>query len=237
MKELFACCLSLVAAGALAHKATPSAPGVKSDPVAKLPSEAEMWSLADAGREKTATREKLSLNGLWAFKVDNAAASFDRAPQAASMDCYFKVPGGWPSCKADARDGMAIYTKTGADAAGAAVKSIDSAWYARRVKVPESWRGRDIVVGFQWIPTIALVYVDGKKSGEVFFPGGEVSLGDLAPGEHEIAFFTSAKLAETMVTAFDAPDTARSFTKKRASFAQSTSSFAVKPFARCRMAS
>ena len=135
----------------------PPAPGVKSDPVAKLPSEAEMWSLADAGREKTATREKLSLNGLWAFKVDNAAASFDRAPQAASMDYYFKVPGEWPSCKADARDGMAIYTKTGADAAGAAVKSIDSAWYARRVKVPESWRGRDIVVGFQWIPTIALV--------------------------------------------------------------------------------
>ncbi len=197
----------------------PPAPGVKSDPVAKLPSEAEMWSLADAGREKTATREKFSLNGLWAFKVDNAAASFDRAPQAASMDYYFKVPGEWPSCKADARDGMAIYTKTGADAAGAAVKSIDSAWYARRVKVPESWRGRDIVVGFQWIPTIALVYVDGKKSGEVFFPGGEVSLGDLAPGEHEIAFFTSAKLAETMVTAFDAPDTARSFTKKRAAHA------------------
>jgi hypothetical protein len=114
---------------------------------------------------------------------------------------------------------MAVYTKSGADAAGAAYKSIDSAWYARRVKVPESWRGRDVVVGFQWIPTVALVYVDGKKSGEVFFPGGEVSLGKIAPGEHEIAFFTTAKLAEKMVTAFDAPDAARTFTKKRASHA------------------
>lgn len=199
--------------------APPPAPEVRREPIAKLPSEKEMWSLGDAGHTVTATRDKYSLNGLWAFKVDNADAVPDRAPAIASMDCYFKVPGEWPSCKNGRTDGMAIYDKSGADVAGAAVKAIDSAWYARRVKVPESWRGRDVVVGFQWIPTVALVYVDGKKSGEVFFPGGEVSLGKIAPGEHEIAFFTTAKLAEKMVTAFDAPDAARTFTKKRASHA------------------
>mgnify|MGYP003295891617 CR=1 FL=1 len=199
--------------------APPPAPEVRREPIAKLPSEKEMWSLGDAGHIVTATRDKYSLNGLWAFEPCGAAAAFDAAPPVASMDYYFKVPGEWPSCKNGRTDGMAIYDKSGADVAGAAVKAIDSAWYARRVKVPESWRGRDVVVGFQWIPTVALVYVDGKKSGEVFFPGGEVPLGKIAPGEHEIAFFTTAKLVEKMVTAFDAPDAARTFTKKRASHA------------------
>ena len=41
--------------------------------VPNFPSRDAMWSMADAGREKNACRERISLNGLWAFQVDNEA--------------------------------------------------------------------------------------------------------------------------------------------------------------------
>ncbi|MBR4617438.1 MAG: hypothetical protein IKO55_17660, partial [Kiritimatiellae bacterium] len=43
--------------------------GVLQAAAGDFPSKESMWSLADAGREKTACRDKISLNGLWAFKV------------------------------------------------------------------------------------------------------------------------------------------------------------------------
>ena len=184
-------------------------------PVAVFPTRDAMWSLADAGREKTACREKISLNGLWAFKVDNEAADVSSAPKTADMRNFFKVPGKWPDSPGRARDGMAVYDEKGADVFGSAFKEITSAWYARSVDIPDAWRGRRVVLGFRWVPSAVLVYVDGKKSGEVFFPGGEVDLTSaLAPGRHEIALFTSAKLPEKLVQVFDAPDQARTVTKK-----------------------
>jgi hypothetical protein len=110
---------------------------------------------------------------------------------------------------------MAVYDASGADVFGSQVDSIKSAWYARTVDVPADWAGRRVVLGFRWIPGAVLVYVDGRRAGEAFFPGGEVDLTSvLAPGRHEIAFFTSAKLPERLVQVFDAPDQARTVTKK-----------------------
>lgn len=186
-------------------------------PVATLPVRSEMWGLADADRLQTATRERISLNGLWAFKVDPAASDLAQAPTAASVTTFFKVPGMWPS--EGAKNGMAVYDSQGNDVYGTAIKKIDSAWYVRTVEVPSAWNGRAVKLGFAWIPSVVLVYVDGRKAGEVFFPGGEIDLTtQLTAGSHEIALFTTAKLAEQMVTAFDAPDTARSFAKKSIRF-------------------
>ena len=183
--------------------------------VDNFPSRDAMWSLADAGRETTACREKISLNGLWAFKVDNEAADVAAAPKAADLRHFFKVPGKWPQGGRHAVDGMAVYNERGEDVFGSEVSSIESAWYVRTVDVPAGWAGRRIVLGFRWIPGAVLVYVDGKRAGEAFFPGGEVDLTSvLAPGRHEIAFFTSAKLPERLVQVFDAPDQARTVTKK-----------------------
>ena len=183
--------------------------------VADFPSRDALWSMADAGREKTACREKISLNGLWAFQVDNEAEDVSAAPKAADIRHFFKVPGKWPEGGRHASDGMAVYDERGADVFGSEVGPITSAWYARTVDVPDDWRGRRVVLGFRWIPSAVLVYVDGKRAGEAFFPGGEVDLSSvLAPGRHEIAFFTSAKLPEKLVQVFDAPDQARTVTKK-----------------------
>ncbi|MGI6496960.1 MAG: GDSL-type esterase/lipase family protein [Kiritimatiellia bacterium] len=184
-------------------------------PMVAMPSREAMWSLADAGRVRTLTREKISLNGLWAFKPEDRPQSLDAAPKTAAMNLFFKVPGKWPSKGGHVRNGMAVYDERGADVFGREVGEFDGAWYARTVAIPDAWRGREVKLGFAWIPSAVLVYVDGRKAGEVFFPGGEIRLTDaLAPGAHEIAFYTSAKLPETLVTAFDAPDTARTFTKK-----------------------
>ena len=183
--------------------------------VADFPSREQMWSFADAGRVGTAAREKISLNGLWAFKVDNDPEDIRNAPAVAGMKDFFKVPGRWPEGGRHARDGMAVYTERGADHFGNGIDKIESAWYGRTVEVPLDWHKRRVILGFRWVPSAVVVYVDGAKAGEVFFPGGEIDLtAKLSPGKHELALFASAKLPEKMMQVFDAPDQARTVSKK-----------------------
>ena len=181
----------------------------------ELPTKEEMWSYKDADKVKTVTRAKVCLNGLWAFKVDNGASDFSASPKVSEMPNFFKVPGEWPKDGGHDRIGMAVYNALGGEAYGSKVRKVDSAWYGRKVIIPENWADKKVILGFAWVPSAMMVYVDGKKAGEVFFPGGEVDLtAALTPGEHEIALFTTKKIAEKMMTAFDAPDTARQFSKK-----------------------
>ena len=186
--------------------------------VAAFPSKAEMWSLKDAGHDKTAARERFSLNGLWAFKVDNNPGDLKVAPALAGMPYFFKVPGKWPSTNkwAARNNGMAVYNEKGVDCFGSVINdNIQSAWYGRKVVVPSDWKGKRVIFGMRWVPTAVFVYVDGEKAGDIFFPGGELDLtAKLTPGEHDIALFTSAKLPEKMLLYFDAPDQARTVTKK-----------------------
>ena len=104
-------------------------------PPAGFPTRDAMWSLADAGREKTACREKISLNGLWAFKVDNEASDVSTPPKAADMHNFFKVPGKWPSGGKHSKNGCGVWDAQGRDHFGADVTSINGAWYARTVDV------------------------------------------------------------------------------------------------------
>jgi len=184
------------------------------DPLVKMPTRAEMWNLADAGRAKTAAREKVSLNGLWAIATEGVQ-DLAQAPSVDKMAYYLKVPGEWPTDDKHAQVGMAVWNDKGGDVFGTKMRKLESLFYGRKVVVPKEWTGRRIVLGFQWVPTAVLVYVDGKKAGEVFFPGGEVDVTKaMVPGEHDVQVFMSRKIQEQMVTAFDAPDTARSFAKK-----------------------
>ena len=180
-------------------------------PIVKMPTRAEMWNLADAAKAKTALREKISLNGLWAIKPDTPK-DLSVAPAVDQMEFFFKVPGEWPG---GGRRANAVWNDKGSDVYGTAVTKLESGFYGRKVKIPAEWSGRQIKLGLQWVPSVILVYVDGKKAGEVFFPGGEVDLtAALTPGEHDLQLFHTKKIEEKMCTAFDAPDTARSFSKK-----------------------
>ena len=110
------------------------------DPLAKVPSRAEMWSFADAGRAKTALREKISLNGLWAITTDgvNNLAS---APAVDKMEYFFKVPGEWPSDNKYARQGMAVWTAKGGDAFGTKVRNFESLYGKRADKTRKLYNG------------------------------------------------------------------------------------------------
>ena len=200
-----------------AQKAAEEAAAKLKPLVAKFPSREALWSFTDADHEKTAARERFSLNGLWAFKVDNDPQLGGKAPLSSAMHTFLKVPGKWPKPmgKWSQPNGLALYNEKGVDVFGTEVQKIDCGCYARKVKIPADWAGRHIRLDFAWLPSAVVVYVDGAKAGEEFFPGGSVDLtGKLGPGEHEITIFTSAKLPERMVQVFDAPDQVHTATKK-----------------------
>jgi beta-galactosidase/beta-glucuronidase len=145
---------------------------VEGGDTALLPSGVKaVWDLEKAHREKTATRERVCLNGLWRWQPGRGDA--DAVPEQGWG--YFKVPGFWP--------GRASYIQEDCQTLYAHPKWKDgdlrgaiAAWYQRELTVPGAWAGRRIALGAEYVNSFAVVYVDGKKVGEVRFPAGEVDL-------------------------------------------------------------
>ncbi len=130
-----------------------------------------VWDLGKAHREKTATRERVCLNGLWRWQPAQEVANSVPADGWG----YFKVPGFWP--------GNANYIQEDCQTLHAHPKWKDvdlrrtsAAWYQRELTVPEGWAGRRITLCAEYVNSFALVYVDGKKVGEVHFPASEADL-------------------------------------------------------------
>jgi hypothetical protein len=159
----FLCACGLVLGGLASAEGAASAPlpsGVKA-----------VWDLGKAHREKTATRERVCLNGLWRWQPSQADA--DTVP--ADGWGYFKVPGFWPG-KANyiQEDCQTLYAHPkwkDADLQGAT-----PAWYQRELTIPEGWAGRRITLSAEYVNSFVVVYLDDKKVGEVRFPAGEVDL-------------------------------------------------------------
>ncbi len=55
-------------------------------------------------------------------------------------------------------------------------RDITAAWYQREIAIPAEWAGRRIALYADCLNSYAAVYLDGKKAGEMRFPGGEVDL-------------------------------------------------------------
>jgi hypothetical protein len=130
-----------------------------------------VWDLEKAHRDKTATRERVCLNGLWRWQPANEAA--DSVPDANWG--YFKVPGFWPgNSNYNQEDCQSLYAhpKWGT----AELRGITIAWYQRELTVPDGWAGRRITLWAEYVNSFAVVYVDGKRVGQIRFPAGEVDL-------------------------------------------------------------
>src|SRR5437764_6343484 len=130
-----------------------------------------VWDLDKAHRDRTSTRERVCLNGLWRWQPSRGAA--DSVPDDGWG--YFKVPGFWP--------GHASYIQEDCQTLhrhpkwrDADLRGTTAAWYQRELTVPAGWTGRRIVLGAEYVNSFAVVYVDGKKVGEVRFPAGEADL-------------------------------------------------------------
>jgi beta-galactosidase/beta-glucuronidase len=128
-----------------------------------------VWDLDEALREKTSTRERICINGLWRWQP--AAAGTDSVP--ADRWGYFKVPGNWP---ADARRGGSQTLYSHPSWSEEALGSVNSAWYQREVTIPSEWTDRRIALYAEYVNSLATVYIDGAKVGEIRFPAGEVDL-------------------------------------------------------------
>jgi len=67
------------------------------------------------------------------------------------------------------------------------LRGITAAWYQREISVPANWGGRRITLSAEYVNSLAIVYVDGKKAGELPFPAGEVDLTALCrPGSKHV---------------------------------------------------
>ncbi len=130
-----------------------------------------VWDLDKGYREKTSTRERLCLNGLWRWQP--ARGNGGEVPT--ERWGYFKVPGPWPGITGYfQKDSQKVYSHSSWREEN--LGDISAAWYQREITVPGEWGGRRIAVSVEYLNSYAVVFVDGKQAGEIRFPGGEVDL-------------------------------------------------------------
>jgi beta-galactosidase/beta-glucuronidase len=148
-----------------------------------------VWGLDKAWREKTPTRERVCLNGLWRWQP--AGESTDAVP--VERWGYFKVPGCWPGISDYMqKDTQTVYLHD--DWKDQRLGEVKAAWYQREIEVPKEWAGRRIVLSAEYLNSYAQAYVDGKKAGEMRFPAGEVDLTQVCKpgGKHVLSMLVVA---------------------------------------------
>lgn len=140
-----------------------------------------VWDIDKAVRDATPTRERVCINGLWRWQPAQSAAvgpADDEAVPAGGWG-WFKVPGSWPGVTDYMqKDCQTLYAHPSWKDRGpqAQPARTAAAWYQRSITVPPEWKGRRVVLSVDSVNSYAAVYVDGKRAGEVHFPGGEVDL-------------------------------------------------------------
>lgn len=130
-----------------------------------------VWDMSKAFHETTTTRERICLNGLWQWQPTEGKS--DEVP-AASWG-WFKVPGCWP--------GITDYMQKDCQTvfahpkwAGQDYGKLSAAWYQRKLTIPENWAGRRVSFRADYLNSFAALFLDGKRVGEVHFPGGELDI-------------------------------------------------------------
>ncbi len=160
--------------------------------------------LSTADRETTPTRERVSMKGLWRWQP--APADANSVP--ADGWGYVQVPGAWPG--GSRRGGSeAFYPHPSWQARPLA--DVTAAWYQVDVSVPAEWAGRRIALNVEFLNSFATVYMDGRKAGDMRFPGGELDLTSLCrPGQkHVLSMLVLAMPLRAVVMSFNDTDAAR----------------------------
>ena len=152
---------------------TAMTPGVcRAQSAAPLPQGVKaVWDMSKAYRDTTPTRERICINGLWRWQPARDVADVVPADEWG----WFKVPGCWP--------GITDYMQKDCQTVHAHpswkdenLRTTTAAWYQREIAIPGEWAGRRIAAYVEYLNSYAVVYVDGRKAGEIRFPWGEVDL-------------------------------------------------------------
>lgn len=141
-----------------------------------------VWDLDKAHHEMTPTRQRICINGLWRWQP---AEGRETAPPGENWG-FFKVPGCWPGITDYLQqDCQALYTHP--TWKQTRLGDVTAAWYQRRIAVPAAWTGRRIVIRAEYVNSIAIVYIDSTKAGEIRFPAGELDVTALCrPGQSHL---------------------------------------------------
>jgi hypothetical protein len=130
-----------------------------------------VWDLDKAHRETTATRERACLNGLWQWQPAREVS--DVVPD--DRWGHYKVPAFWPGrSNYIQEDCQTLYPHS--DWKDADARATNLAWYQREIAIPAAWADRRIAVRAEYVNSFAVVYLDGKKVGEIRYPAGEVDV-------------------------------------------------------------
>jgi beta-galactosidase len=165
-----------------------------------------VWDLDKTFRETTATRERICLNGLWRWRPAKEVTD----PVPGDGWGYFKVPGFWPgNANYIQEDCQTLHVHP--DWKNVDLRGVTAAWYQREVTVPEGWSNRSIAVCAECVNSFALVYVDGKKAGEIRFPAGELDVTALCrPGrKHDLSLFVVAMPLKGVLLSYSDTNSAR----------------------------
>jgi len=131
-----------------------------------------VWDLDKAYREKTPTRERICINGLWRWQPAEKAA--DTVP--ADGWGYLRVPDSWPG-GGGGRGGPGVQAFfPNPKWSELDTRGLAAAWQQREIAIPQEWAGRRISLHAEYINSFAAVYVDGNKVGEMRYPWGDVDL-------------------------------------------------------------
>ncbi|MHC4401830.1 MAG: glycoside hydrolase family 2 TIM barrel-domain containing protein, partial [Planctomycetota bacterium] len=169
-----------------------------------------VWDLNKAYRETTPTRERVSINGLWRWQPAKDVKEDVKEVVPADDWGYFKVPGCWPGItNYMQKDCQTVYAHP--SWRDKRLGSITTAWYQRQITVPDQWAGRRIALAVEYLNSYAFVYVDGRKAGEIRFPGGEVDLTPLCRpgGEHALGMLVVAMPLEGVILSYNDTASAR----------------------------
>ena len=156
-----------------------------------------IWDLDKAFREKSPTRERVCLNGLWRWQP----GTIGQTAVPPGTWGFLKVPGAWPGPNQfDCKESQTSYPHTSWEKQD--LTAVVRAWYQREFAVPGDWTGRRIALSVDYLNPVATVYVDGSKIGKLCFPAGELDLTMAAKpgGKHVLSIFVEAlPLKETML--------------------------------------
>jgi hypothetical protein len=174
---------------------------------APLPSDVKVvWDLGKAYREKTPTRERVCLNGLWRWQP--AGKVGDAVPTDGWG--FFKVPGFWPgNTHYMQEDCQTLHVHP--DWKDVDLRSISAAWYQREITIPEGWAGRRIALTLEYLNSFAVVYLNGKKVAEARFPAGEVDLTTACRpgGKHVLSLLVTAMPLKGVLLSYTDTNSAR----------------------------
>jgi len=168
-------------------------------------------SLEGAVRQSSPTRVRYCLNGLWRARPawTNEAASVPGADDAWG---WGRIPATWPKRWMTRTFGQPFWISDWWQDSDQAFEpeAKDEWWYRRTFTMPAEAAGRRVTLTFDLVATRAVVFVDGRKAGEISFPGGEVDLTDFAkPGARQtLALYVTAYPQDAESLSFNAPDRA-----------------------------